>query len=65
MPIPTDPIKPGDLELIDTGELHLFAFRRIKGSDRVNLSAQPKPFAWPGETARLIQSWGWSITTRP
>ena len=66
-PALTSGMEPGNLELIDTGDPHLFAFRRIKGGDRVNvvvnLSAQPTPFAWHGEKARLIQSWGWSITT--
>ena len=60
-------LEPGNLELIDTGNPKVFAFRRTKGRDRVtvavNLSANPAQVALHGAGQRQAQlaGWGWSI----
>ena len=60
-------LEPGNLELIDTGNPKVFAFRRTKGRDRVtvavNLSATPAQVALHGAGQRQakLAGWGWSI----
>ena len=58
-------MEPGNLVLIDTGDPHIFAFRRITGRDRVrvavNLSAKPAHVTLPDEKAMDLPGWGWSI----
>ncbi len=55
----------GNLELIETGNPKIFAFRRIKGADRVtvtvNLGAAPVQAALPGLRPVTLPGWGWQI----
>ena len=57
--------EPGNLEIIDTGNPKVFAFRRIKGKDRVtvvvNLSAAPVSVTVPGKKPSHLVGWGWEI----
>lgn len=59
-------MEPGNLQLIETGNARVFAFRRVKGKDRVtvavNLSATPASITLPGIGRRALKGWGWSIT---
>jgi len=56
---------PGNLELIDTGNPKVFAFRRIKGVDRVrvevNVSGEPQRYTVAGK-ARRLAPWRWVIS---
>jgi hypothetical protein len=56
---------PGNLELIDTGNAKVFAFRRVLGRDSVrvvvNLSAAPVSVMLPGTRAISLPGWGWRI----
>lgn len=58
-------LEPGNLEVIDTGNPKVFAFRRIKGKDRVtvavNLSATPAGITLDGKATPLA-GWGWTIS---
>ncbi|MDE1914809.1 MAG: alpha-glucosidase C-terminal domain-containing protein [Sphingomonadales bacterium] len=60
-------MEPGNLDLIDTGNPKVFAFRRVKGKDRVtvvvNLSATPANVVLHGAEERhvALAGWGWSI----
>ena len=58
-------MEPGNLDLIDTGNRQVFAFRRSKGNDHVrvvvNLSASPAHVTLPGAKALDLPAWGWSI----
>lgn len=57
--------EPGNLQIIDSGNPKVFAFRRIKGRDKVtvivNLSAAPVRVAIPGVRPVQLGSWGWNI----
>jgi glycosidase len=57
--------EPGNLQIIDTGNPKVFAFRRIKGKDKVtvivNLSATPARVKLPGVRAANLVGWGWNI----
>ncbi|MFM5885939.1 MAG: alpha-amylase family glycosyl hydrolase [Novosphingobium sp.] len=56
---------PGNLELIDTGNPAVFAFRRVSKGGRVtvvtNLSASPVRVTIPGAKPLALPGWGWSI----
>jgi glycosidase len=56
---------PGNLELIETGNPKVFAFRRIAGRDRVrvvvNLSAAPATVTLPGSRPLALAGWAWHI----
>ncbi len=57
----------GDLELIETGDPKLFAFRRVRGRDVVtvvvNLSAQTRTAALAdGKMLVALPAWGWRIS---
>lgn len=58
-------MESGNLELIETGNASVFAFRRVKGTDRVsvvvNLSAMPVTVKLAGLGRRSLKPWGWSI----
>lgn len=58
--------EPGNLEIIDTGNTAVFAFRRIKGADRVrvevNLTAAAQSYK-VGAKPRTLGPWRWAITT--
>lgn len=58
-------LEPGNLELLDTGNEKVFAFRRITGKDRVrvvvNLSAAAATVTLPGERSIDLPGWGWKI----
>ena len=57
-------MEPGNLEIIDTGNPAVFAFRRIKGKDRVTVAVNLR-----GKAARVtlagrqlaLKPWGWEI----
>ncbi|MBC2652228.1 DUF3459 domain-containing protein [Novosphingobium flavum] len=59
-------IEPGNLEILDTGTPNVFAFRRIKGKDRVTVAVNLR-----GTSAKMtlagrplaLKPWGWSIMT--
>ncbi len=57
--------EPGNLQIIDTGNPKVFAFRRIKGSDRVmvmvNLSAAPASVVIAGMRPVKLLGWGWKV----
>ena len=57
--------EPGNLELIDTGNPKVFAFRRVARGDRVtvavNLSAAPARVSLPGLGQLALAGWGWQI----
>ncbi len=59
-------MESGNLELIDTANPKIFAFRRIKGADRVtvtvNLGAAPVQAHLPGQRPFTLAGWGWRIT---
>ncbi len=56
----------GNLEIVETGNPKVFAFRRIKGADRVgvavNLTAAAQTYTVGGK-ARTLAPWRWTITT--
>ena len=60
-------MEPGNLVLIDTGNPKVFAFRRVKGRDRVtvtvNLSPTPADVVLKQAGHRRVRlgGWGWSI----
>ncbi len=58
-------MEPGNLQLIETGNPKVFAFRRVTGADRVtvavNLAAKPARVRLPGGKAQVLKGWGWSI----
>ena len=58
-------MKSGNLELIETGNPRVFAFRRITGRDRVtvvvNLAAAPATVTLPGARPLALAGWGWKI----
>ena len=59
--------EPGNLEIVETGNPAVFAFRRIKGADRVrvtvNLTAAAQTYSVGGKT-RTLAPWRWAIVTR-
>ncbi|WP_338468028.1 alpha-amylase family glycosyl hydrolase [Novosphingobium sp. ZN18A2] len=67
-PALANPLTPGNLQLIATGNNHVFAFRRVAGRDRVtvavNVSGVAQTFAPDGGARRTLKPWGWSISTR-
>ncbi len=58
--------EPGNLQIIETGNPAVFAFRRIKGADRVrvevNLTATAQTYKVGGKP-RSLAPWRWAITT--
>jgi len=58
-------MEAGNLQLIDTGNAKVFAFRRAKGRDGVrvvvNLSGSPASVTLPGERPLALKGWGWKI----
>jgi glycosidase len=64
-PALTNSHEPGNLQLIDTGNPRVFAFRRVAKGDRVtvvtNLSAAPVRVTLPGAKPLALPAWGWSI----
>ncbi|MCW1384383.1 alpha-amylase family glycosyl hydrolase [Novosphingobium sp. KCTC 2891] len=58
-------MEPGNMELVDAGNPGVFAFRRVKGGDRVtvavNLTAKPAAVTLPGRKAKTLAGWGWTI----
>jgi glycosidase len=64
-PALTNSHEPGNLELIDTGNPKVFAFRRVKGKDRVtvvvNLSAAPATVTVHGKKPTQLVAWDWEI----
>jgi len=58
-------LEPGNLEILDTGNPGVFAFRRVTGGDRlriaVNLRGTEARFALPGGAALRLPAWGWSV----
>lgn len=65
-PALTSGMESGNLQLLDTGNPKVFAFRRIKGADRltviVNLSAAPVTIALPGSKPVSLTGWGWQVS---
>ena len=61
----TNSHEPGNMELIETGNPKVFAFRRIGKGDVVtvvaNLSASPAKAWVPGAGTVSLKPWGWSI----
>ncbi len=55
----------GDLQLLETSDDHVFAFRRVKGRDRVtvvaNLSATPRTIKIPGAGSISLAPWAYRI----
>jgi len=64
-PALTSSMESGNLQIIDTGNPKVFAFRRVKGNDRVtvtvNLSGLPVKVTLPGRKALALPGWGWKI----
>ncbi|MFM5949342.1 MAG: alpha-amylase family glycosyl hydrolase [Novosphingobium sp.] len=64
-PALTNAHEPGNLELIETGNAKVFAFRRLAKGDRVtvvtNLSAAPVTVTLPGRKPLSLPAWGWKI----
>ncbi len=60
-------MEPGNLQLIDTGNPKVFAFRRVAGKDRVrvvvNLSGLPTKVSLPGGRPLALAGWGWNIVS--
>ena len=56
----------GNLQIIDTDNPDVFAFRRVKGRDRlrvvVNLTGQPARFTLPGAKPATLPGWGWTLS---
>lgn len=61
-------VEPGNLEILDAGTPDVFAFRRIKGADRVtvvvNLQGKAVTAAVDGRRVAL-KPWGWMISPQP
>ena len=55
----------GDLELLETGNPEVFAFRRVRGADKVrvvvNLSSQAVNLAFSPAERIALKPWGWKI----
>lgn len=64
-PALTNAMVPGNLELIETGNAKILAFKRVAGRDRVtvivNLSGMPATVDLPGANTVRLSRWGWSI----
>lgn len=64
-PALTNSHEPGNLELIETGNPKVLAFRRIAKGDRVtviaNLSAEPVRVKLGGARPLNLPAWGWKI----
>lgn len=67
-PALANPLTPGNLQLIATGNDHVFAFRRVAGRDRVtvavNVSGEAQSFRLGAGTRRTLRPWGWSISPK-
>ena len=67
-PALANPLTPGNLQLIETGNDHVFAFRRVAGRDRVtvavNVSGEAQSFRLGAGTRRTLRPWGWSISPK-
>lgn len=66
-PALTSTHEPGNLELIETGNPKVFAFRRIKGADRVRVEVNVSPEAQRYQVAgkaRSLAPWRWAISAR-
>lgn len=61
----TNAVIPGNLELIETGNPKIFAFRRVAKGDRltvaVNLSAKTQRVTLPTGQPISLAAWGWTI----
>ena len=59
-------MEQGNLQVIDTGNAKVFAFRRVKGSDRVtvavNLGDAAQRFKTGDGKLRRLKGWGWTIS---
>jgi glycosidase len=59
-------MESGNLQVIETGDPQVFAFRRIKGKNRltvvVNLSAQSRTVNLPDTKPLTLNGWGWKIS---
>lgn len=64
-PALTNAMVPGNLELIETGNANVFAFRRVAVRDRVtvvvNLSSAPATVKLTESQTVALPGWGWSI----
>lgn len=64
-PALTNSHEPGNMELIETGNDQVFAFRRIAAKDKVrvivNLSAKPVVVSPSGGKPISLKGWGWRI----
>lgn len=57
---------PGNLEILETGNSKVFAFRRVTGRDTlgvaVNLAGEQARYTGFGGKAAVLNGWGWTIT---
>lgn len=64
-PALTNSHEPGNMEILETGNDRVFAFRRIAGKDKVrvvvNLSADPVTVRIPAGKPISLKGWGWRI----
>lgn len=64
-PALSNAVESGNLQLIETGNPKVFAFRRVAKGDLVtvvvNLSAAPARVTLPGGTPLALPGWGWKI----
>jgi glycosidase len=60
-------LQEGNLEIIETANPDVFAFRRVKGSDQVrvvvNLAGREAQVSLPGGGGVTLKAWGWLIDT--
>ncbi len=58
-------MEAGNLELVETGNPKIFAFRRRKGSDQVrvivNQAGRPATLSLQGTRPVSLPAWGWRI----
>ena len=62
-------MRGGPVELLETGNDAVFAFRRRQGASEVtvavNLSNRPQSHAWPGAAAaQTLAAWAWRLDAR-
>ena len=62
-PALSNELRPGNLELIDTGSPTVFAFRRRQDADHmrviVDLAAAPARVTLAGDQNLILPGWGW------
>ncbi|OYU37004.1 alpha-amylase family glycosyl hydrolase [Novosphingobium sp. PASSN1] len=66
-PALTSEHQPGNLEIIETGNPKVYAFRRIMGADRVRVEVNVSPEAQRYQVAgkpRSLAPWRWAISAR-